>query len=31
VGDGPSPGCVLDELDRTLCSLKETVFPLIEG
>lgn len=31
VGDGPSPGRVLDELDRTLCSLKETVFPLIEG
>lgn len=29
VGDGPSPGRVLDELDRTLCSLKETVFPLI--
>ncbi len=31
VGGGPSPGRVLDELDRTLCSLKETVFPLIEG
>ncbi len=27
--DGPSPGRVLDELDRTLRSLKETVFPLI--
>jgi acetoin utilization protein AcuC len=31
VDDSPSPGHVLDELDRTLCSLKETVFPLIKG
>jgi len=29
VDDGPSPGRVLDELDRTLRSLKETVFPLM--
>jgi acetoin utilization protein AcuC len=29
--DVPSPGRVLDELDRTLRSLKETVFPLIGG